>query len=175
MKNILLGLMIILLFSGCFANKPKCNDESVKSVLKEILDSDEWIYVEYGLNEQSLRALLISFKGMGFRELEAALATDTLGVLKHYFKPMFAIKEYANEVVYTNFSDFITEDSDSKNSTYCKATLTITYPQMPEEMFKRYKNGVLDGALFKGGDVEKTIQYSARYTDDSKKIYVELF
>lgn len=51
------------------ANKPKCNDESVKSVLKEILDSDEWIYVEYGLNEQSLRALLMSFKGMGFREL----------------------------------------------------------------------------------------------------------
>ncbi|WP_180378952.1 hypothetical protein [Campylobacter lanienae] len=82
---------------------------------------------------------------------------------------------YANEVVYTNFSDFITEDSDSKNSTYCKATLTIAYPQMPEEMFKRYKNGVLDEALFKGGDVEKTIQYSARYTDDSKKIYVELF
>ncbi len=69
MKYILLGLMIILLFSGCFANKPKCNDKSVKSVLKEILDSDEWIYVEYGLNEQSLRALLMSFKGMEFREL----------------------------------------------------------------------------------------------------------
>ena len=175
MKNILLSLMIILLFSGCFTNKPKCNDESVKSVLKEILDSDEWIYVEYGLNEQSLRALLMSFEGMGFRELEAALATDTLGVLKHYFKPILDIKEYANEVVYTNFSDFITEDSDSKNSTYCKATLTITYPQMPEEMFKQYKNGVLDGALFKGSDVEKTIQYSARYTDDGNKIYVELF
>lgn len=41
MKNILLSLMIIFLFSGCFTNKPKCNDESVKSVLKEILDSDE--------------------------------------------------------------------------------------------------------------------------------------
>ena len=173
MKNILLSLMIILLFSGCFTNKPKCNDESVKSVLKEILDSDEWIYVEYGLNEQSLRALLIRSGGMGLRELEAASATEMLGAF--YFKPILDLKEYANEVVYTNFSDFITEDSDSKNSTYCKATLTITYPQMPEEMFKRYKNGVLDGALFKGGDVEKTIQYSARYTDDGKKIYVELF
>lgn len=26
---------------------------------------------------------------------------------------------------------------------------------MPKEMFQRYKNGSLKGALFKGGDVEK--------------------
>ncbi|EFC32082.1 hypothetical protein C414_000420014 [Campylobacter jejuni subsp. jejuni 414] len=41
MKNILLSLMLVLL-SGYFNDKPKCDD-------------DEWVYFEYGLNEQSLR------------------------------------------------------------------------------------------------------------------------
>ncbi|HEB9999491.1 hypothetical protein M3N61_05160 [Campylobacter jejuni] len=55
MKNILLSLMFVFLFTGCFNNKPKCDDEDVKLTLKSILDNDEWVYVEYGLNEQSLR------------------------------------------------------------------------------------------------------------------------
>lgn len=70
MKNILLSLMFVFLFTGCFNNKPKCDDEDVKLTLKSILDNDEWVYVEYGLNEQSLRALRINSNGMdikGFR------------------------------------------------------------------------------------------------------------
>ncbi|WP_193558638.1 hypothetical protein [Campylobacter jejuni] len=51
MKNILLSLMLVFLFAGCFNNKPKCDDEDVKLTLKSILDDDEWVYVEYGLNE----------------------------------------------------------------------------------------------------------------------------
>ncbi|EOH4480416.1 hypothetical protein ACLQX6_001870 [Campylobacter coli] len=41
---------------------------------------DEWVYIEYGLDEQSLRTLRINSNGMDIRDLEAALSTDTLGV-----------------------------------------------------------------------------------------------
>ncbi|TBR79879.1 hypothetical protein DU474_02670 [Campylobacter novaezeelandiae] len=175
MKKIIIILLCLSSFSYAFwfDTKPKCNDKVVLQILKEILDKDEWIYVEYGLDEKSLKALYLSLNGMDLRELEALLSTDTLGVLKASFKSLFDLKEYANEFVYTRFSDFITEENESKKITYCQATLTITYPQMSKEMFQRYKNGSLKGALFKGGDIEENIRYSARYTDDGTKIYVE--
>lgn len=69
---------MFFLFTGCFNNKPKCDDEDVKFTLKSILD-DEWVYIEYGLDEQSLRTLRINSNGMDIRDLEAALSTDTLG------------------------------------------------------------------------------------------------
>ncbi|WP_215483406.1 hypothetical protein, partial [Campylobacter jejuni] len=116
MKNILLSLMFVFLFTGCFNNKPKCDDEDVKLTLKSILDNDEWVYVEYGLNEQSLRALRINSNGMDIRDLEAALSTDTLGVLRAHFKPLLDLKDYANEVVYTSFESFITKDSKDKKT-----------------------------------------------------------
>ncbi|HEB7542227.1 TPA: hypothetical protein RZK36_001060 [Campylobacter coli] len=59
--------MLVLLFTGCFNNKPKCDDEDVKLTLKSILDDDEWVYVEHGLNEQSLRALRLSLNGMDIK------------------------------------------------------------------------------------------------------------
>lgn len=86
MKKVLLGLMTALLFLGCFDTKPKCDDEDVKLTLKSILD-DEWVYVEYGLNDQSLRALRSSLNGMDIRDFEATLSTDTFGVLKAHFRP----------------------------------------------------------------------------------------
>ncbi|EOI8000932.1 hypothetical protein ACMUM1_000624 [Campylobacter jejuni] len=125
MKNILLSLMFVFLFTGCFNNKPKCDDEDVKLTLKSILDNDEWVYVEYGLNEQSLRALRINSNGMDIRDLEAALSTDTLGVLRAHFKPLLDLKDYANEVVYTSFESFITKDSKDKKTSFCMGQLKI--------------------------------------------------
>lgn len=110
---------------------------------------------------------------MDLRDIEAMLSTDTLGVLKANFKPILDLKEYANEFAYTQFSDFITEENESKKITYCQATLTITYPQMPKEMLQKYERGILKGVLFKGGVAEENVRYSARYTDDGTKIYVE--
>ncbi|EKS4401642.1 hypothetical protein QB668_001130 [Campylobacter jejuni] len=174
MKNILLSLMFVFLFTGCFNNKPKCDDEDVKLALKSILDNDEWVYVEYGLNEQSLRALRINSNGMDIRDLEAALSTDTLGVLRAHFKPLLDLKDYANEVVYTSFESFITKDSKDKKTSFCMGQLKFTYPQMPNEMREKYSRGTLKGVLFDGGEYETQISYSARFSDDKKQVFVEL-
>lgn len=57
---------------------------------------------------------------------------------------------------------------------YCSATLEIEYPEMPQEMRQEYTNGMLKDLIFDGGKVMREVAYSARYTDDGKKIYVEL-
>ncbi|EMH3046333.1 hypothetical protein V6G57_001901 [Campylobacter jejuni] len=175
MKKILIILLCLSSFSyaSWFDAKPKCNDKVVLQILKEILDKDEWVYVEYGLDEKSLKAIYLNLNGMDLRDIEAMLSTDTLGVLKANFKPILDLKEYVNEFAYTQFSDFITEENESKKITYCQATLTITYPQMPKEMLQKYERGILKGVLFKGGVAEENVRYSARYTDDGTKIYVE--
>ncbi|EAL6285105.1 hypothetical protein DSU76_08565, partial [Campylobacter jejuni] len=147
MKNILLSLMFVFLFTGCFNNKPKCDDEDVKLTLKSILDNDEWVYVEYGLNEQSLRAL------------------------RAHFKPLLDLKDYANEVVYTSFESFITKDSKDKKTSFCMGQLKFTYPQMPNEMREKYSRGTLKGVLFDGGEYETQISYSARFSDDKKQVF----
>ena len=129
MKNILLSLMMALLFAGCFDAKPKCDDEDVQLTLKSILDDDEWVYVEYGLSEQSLKALRLSTNGMDIRDFEAILSTDTLGVLKAHLKPMFDLKDYANEVVYTSFSGFTTQDGNNKNTSFCRTFRSLVFRQ----------------------------------------------
>ncbi|HEB7537062.1 TPA: hypothetical protein RZH73_000315 [Campylobacter coli] len=174
MKNIFLSLMLVLLFTGCFNNKPKCDDEDVKLTLKSILDDDEWVYVEYGLNEQSLRALRLSLNGMDIGDLEAALSTDTLGVLRAHLKPLLDLKDYANEVVYTSFESFITQDNSDKKTSFCTASLKFTYPQMPNDMREQYSRGALRGVLFDGGEYETQISYSTRFSDDKKQVFVEL-
>lgn len=118
MKNILLSFIMVLLFTGCFNNKPKCDDEVVQLTLKSILDDDEWVYIEYGLSEQSLKALKISLNGMDIRDLEAISSTDTIGILRAHLKPIFDLKDYANEVGYTSFSSFITQDSNDKKQVF---------------------------------------------------------
>ncbi|TKX32672.1 hypothetical protein [Campylobacter aviculae] len=173
MKKVLLSLLLALLFLGCFDTKPKCDDEDVKLTLKSILDDDEWVYVEYGLNEQSLKALRMA-SDMDIRDVEAALSTDKLGLLKAYFKPFLDLKDYANEVAYTSFSSFITQDSNDKKTTFCKASLKLTYPQMPDDMRKNYEKGSLRGVLFDGGEYETQISYSAQFSDDKKQVFVEL-
>ncbi|EHK5076155.1 hypothetical protein I3H33_000732 [Campylobacter upsaliensis] len=174
MKNILLSLMMALLFAGCFDAKPKCDDEDVQLTLKSILDDDEWVYVEYGLSEQSLKALRLSTNGMDIRDFEALLSTDTLGVLRSHLKPMFDLKDYANEVVYTSFSSFITQDSNNKKTSFCRASLKLTYPQMSDDMRKNYARGALKGIIFDGGEYETQISYSAQFSDDKKQVFVEL-
>ncbi|MBS4236210.1 hypothetical protein CVU5213_07290 [Campylobacter vulpis] len=174
MKNILLSLMMPLLFVGCFNAKPKCDDENVQLTLKSILDDDEWIYVEYGLSEQSLKALRLSTNGMDIRDFEVILSTDTLGVLRAHLKPMFDLKDYANEVVYTSFSGFTTQDNNNKKTSFCRASLKLTYPQMPDNMRKNYARGALKGIIFDGGEYETQISYSAQFSDDKKQVFVEL-
>lgn len=174
MKNVLLSVMMVLLFTGCFNNKPRCDDEVVQLTLKNILDDDGWVYVEYGLSEQSLKALKISLNGMDIRDLEAILSTDTIGILRVHLKPIFDLKDYANEVGYTSFSSFITQDSDDKKTSFCRASLKLTYPQMPDDMRKNYARGTLKGIIFDGGEHEVQISYSTQFSDDKKQVFVEL-
>ncbi|MBZ7954390.1 hypothetical protein H2278_06010 [Campylobacter sp. W0018] len=176
MKKVFLSLLSALLFFGCFDTKPKCDDEDVKLTLKSILDDDEWVYVEYGLNEQSLKTLrmISASKGMDIRDIEALLLSDTIGILRAHFKPLLDLKDYANEVVYTSFGSFITQDSNDKKTTFCKASLKLTYPQMPNDMRKKYEKGSLRGVLFDGGEYETQISYSAQFSDDKKQVFVEL-
>lgn len=117
-EKIIIILLCLSSFSYAFwfSIKPKCNDKVVLQILKEILDKDEWIYVEYRLDEKSLKALYLSLNGIDLRELEALLSTDTLGGFKASFKSLFDLKEYANKFVYTQFSDFITEENESKKN-----------------------------------------------------------
>ncbi|EAK1249744.1 MULTISPECIES: hypothetical protein [Campylobacter] len=173
MKNILLSFIMVLLFTGCFNNKPKCDDEVVQLTLKSILD-DEWVYIEYGLSEQSLKALKISLNGMDIRDLEAISSTDTIGILRAHLKPIFDLKDYANEVGYTSFSSFITQDSNDKKTSFCRASLKLTYPQMPDDMRENYARGTLKGIIFDGGEHEVQISYSAQFSDDKKQVFVEL-
>ncbi|HEC1785481.1 TPA: hypothetical protein R1733_000301 [Campylobacter lari] len=118
---------MVLLFTGCFNNKPKCDDEVVQLTLKSILDDDEWVYIEYGLSEQSLKALKISLNGMDIRDLEAISSTDTIGILRAHLKPIFDLKDYANEVGYTSFSSFITQDSNDKKTSFCRTFGLLVY------------------------------------------------
>ncbi|ENV8235604.1 hypothetical protein ACFK4Z_001833 [Campylobacter jejuni] len=64
---------------------------------------------------------------MDMRDLEAALSTDTLGVLRAHFKPLLDLKDYANEVVYTSFESFITEDSKDKKTSFCRTFRLLIY------------------------------------------------
>ncbi|MBZ7955614.1 hypothetical protein [Campylobacter molothri] len=52
------------------------------------------------------------------RDLEATLSTDTLGVLRAVWKPFLDLKDYANEVVYTSFESFITQDNKDKKQVF---------------------------------------------------------
>jgi|GEM_PF-4058875 len=45
---------------------------------------------------------------------------------------------------------------------------------MPQEMRQKFIKGMLKGPIFDGGKVTREMAYSTRYTDDKKKIYVEL-
>ena len=95
-------------------------------------------------------------------------------IFKGAFKPLFDLKDYANEVVYTSFESFITEDSKDKKTSFCMASLKFTYPQMPNEMREKYSRGALKGVLFDGGEYETQISYSTRFSDDKKQVFVEL-
>lgn len=172
-KNLLLVLFLSLLLCGFSSSKPKCDDESVLNVLKEILDDDGWAYVEYGLTEQSLRALQLSLNGIDLRDLEAVASIDTSGFLRGTLKPLLDLRDFANEFVYTSFENFITQNTDDKKKTFCIAILKLTYPQMPKDMRKNYTGGALKGVIFDGGEVEHQISYSAQFTDDKKQVYVE--
>ncbi|TKX34519.1 hypothetical protein [Campylobacter taeniopygiae] len=173
MKKVLLSLLLALLFLGCFDTKSKCNDENVKLALKNILYDNGWVYVECGLNEQSLKILKLAL-GVNIRDIEAFVAADTTGVLRAYSKWLFDLKDYANEVVYTSFGSFITQDSNDKKTTFCKASLKLTYPQMPNDMRKKYDKGILKGILFDGGEYEAQISYNVQFSDDKKQVFVEI-
>ena len=175
-KNLLVILFLGFLLCGfSFSDsKPKCNDEDVLLTLKQILDNDKWIYVEYGLTDQSLRALQLNLNGMDLRDLEAVASADSSGVLKNTIKPILNFKDYANKAAKVSFEGFMTQNNDDDKKTFCKATLKLTYPQMPQDIRKNYANSPLKGAIFDGGDVEEQISYSAQYSDDKKHIYVEI-
>lgn len=151
--------------------KPKCNDVDVTLTLKSILDDDKWAYVEYGLDEQSLKTLRLVYNGLDLRDLEAIGA---LGIYKYYLSSELELRDYANEVVDVAFDDFITQDSNDRKTSFCKASLKLTYPQMPDDMRKNYAQGSLKGVLFDGGVYETQISYAAQFTDDKKQVYVEI-
>lgn len=176
MKKYILSFLMGFVFLGCFEMKPKCNDVDVTLTLKSILDDDKWAYVEYGLDEQSLKTLrlIFDYNGIDLRDLEAIVNTDSLGLYKYYLSELFELKDYANEVVDVAFDDFITQDSSDRKTSFCKASLKLTYPQMPDDMRKNYAQGSLKGVLFDGGVYETQISYAAQFTDDKKQVYVEI-
>lgn len=146
-----------LLLSGCFESAPKCNDETAVSLVKEILLEDKWFLVENGLTKETLMAMAM---GLGF--------VDS-------FKDIIDVRDYSHKATRISLVDFMTtEVSKQSKSSYCSATLEIEYPKMPQEMRQKFIKGMLKGPIFDGGKVTREMAYSTRYTDDKKKIYVEL-
>lgn len=45
---------------------------------------------------------------------------------------------------------------------------------MPDDMRKNYTRGTLKGILFDRGEYETQISYSAKFSDDKKRVFVEL-
>ena len=159
---VLVSLCYAFLLSGCFSSKPKCDNEDVLLTLKQILNNDEWVYIEYGLTKQSLQSINSTLNAVRYPP-----------ILRAYVKSLSDLRDFANEFVYTSFGNFITQSNNDDKKTFCTATLKLTYPQMPEDMKKNIFGGSLKGVIFDGGEVEKQINYSTQYTDDKKQVYVE--
>lgn len=180
MKKYLLSFLMGFIFLGCFEMKPKCNDIDVTLTLKSILDDDKWAYVEYGLDEQTLNADLRDLEVRDILETRDILEiykyylSSVLGLKKNYLGFLFELRDYANEVVDVAFDDFITQNSNDRKTSFCKASLKLTYPQMPDDMRKNYAQDFFKGVLFDGGVYETQISYTAQFTDDKKQVYVEI-
>lgn len=162
-------LLCGLLLSGCFESAPKCNDETVVDSVKEILLRDKWFLVENGFTKETLMAM--AMENLTFEKIDMVMGLGFADILK----PFLDLKDYSHKASHISLVDFMTtEVSKQSKSSYCSATLEIEYPQMPQDMRQEYINGYLKGPIFDGGKVTREVAYSARYTDDGKKIYVEL-
>ncbi|WP_026943298.1 hypothetical protein [Helicobacter rodentium] len=158
-----------LLLSGCFESAPKCNDEIAVSLVKEILLEDKWFLVENGLTKETLMAMAMD--NFTFEKIDMAMG---LGFVDS-FKDIIDVRDYSHKATRISLVDFMTtEVSKQSKSSYCSATLEIEYPKMPQEMRQKFIKGMLKGPIFDGGKVTREMAYSTRYTDDKKKIYVEL-
>ncbi|WP_273211675.1 hypothetical protein [Helicobacter rodentium] len=158
-----------LLLSGCFESAPKCNDETAVSLVKEILLEDKWFLVENGLTKETLMAMAMD--NFTFEKIDMAMG---LGFVDS-FKDIIDVRDYSHKATRISLVDFMTtEVSKQSKSSYCSATLEIEYPKMPQEMRQKFIKGMLKGPIFDGGKVTREMAYSTRYTDDKKKIYVEL-
>lgn len=163
-------LLCGLLLSGCFESAPKCNDETVVDSVKEILLEDKWFLVENGFTKETLMAM--AMENLTFEKLDMVVEQ---GFLVGGIKGFLDLRNYSHKAAHISLVDFMTtEVSKQSKSSYCSATLEIEYPKMPQEMKQEYINGMLKGPIFDGGKVTREVAYSTRYTDDKKKIYVEL-
>lgn len=166
MKKLALLLIVFCGFSlsGCFESAPKCNDETAVDLVKEILLEDEWFFIKNGLKQDSLNTYsmvinMINRFGNQIGDEDKQYAHD--------------LWEYSSEAAHISLGDFMTESTEKQSKkTYCSATLEIEYSKMPQEMRQKYDR--LKGPVFDGGKVTREVTYSTRYTDDGKKIYVEL-
>lgn len=162
-------LLCGLLLSGCLESAPKCNDETVVDSVKEILLEDKWFLVENGLTKETLMAMAMD--DFTFEKIDMAVG---LGFVDS-FKDFINVRDYSHKATRISLVDFMTtEVSKQSKSSYCSATLEIEYPKMPQEMRQKFIKGMMKGPIFDGGKVTREVTYSTRYTDDKKKIYVEL-
>ncbi|WP_301006199.1 MULTISPECIES: hypothetical protein [Helicobacter] len=158
-----------VMLSGCLDSAPKCNDETVVDSVKEILLRDKWFFVENGFTKETLMAM--AMENLTFEKIDMVTELGFVDVLK----PVLDLKDYSHKASRISLVDFMTtEVSKQSKSSYCSATLEIEYPEMPQEMKQEYIKGMLKGPIFDGGKATREVAYSARYTDDGKKIYVEL-
>lgn len=166
-------LSFSLFFTACFDSSPKCDDETVKSLVFDILEENEWFYLESGLSEDSLRSLMIAWNGMDLRTFSNMLETAN-PYLKAQLEPLYTLREYANEGIRRTLSGFVSEKETESKERFCTAALNIEYPQMPEDLRKDYARGSLKGVIFDGGVAQKSIRYSTKFSDDKKMVYANV-
>ncbi len=161
-------LLCGLMLGGCFESAPKCNDETVVDSVKEILLRDKWFLVENGFTKETLTEL--TRRGLTFKQINMLLETDWAEA-----EIFGGLRDYSHKVTHISLVDFMTDSVEKQSKkTYCSATLEIEYPKMPHKRREEYTGKILQGPIFDGGKVTREVAYSARYTDDGKKIYVEL-
>lgn len=161
-------LLCGLMLGGCFESAPKCNNETAVELVKEILLEDSWFFVENGFAKETLTEL--TRRGLTFKQINMLLETDWAEA-----EIFGGLRDDSHKVTHISLVDFMTDSVEKQSKkTYCSATLEIEYPEMPQEMKQEYIKGMLKGPIFDGGKATREVAYSARYTDDGKKIYVEL-
>ena len=168
MRNFVFFIAIALLFSGCFKKEISCSDATVKDLVHELSQDQaiDTIALKQLENNKSAAPIMLLI-GMScpkanslkecFKNLELVDAiSSSKESLVAKLKKSLRYDEVAQKVKNAPFSleDILTQSKDKElQKVQCKAIATYTVDNKPY----RYN-----------------VEYDAQYTDDGKKVYVEL-
>lgn len=161
MKNVIISIVSIFLFSACYDTTPKCDDKAALEIVEDLVKEEfENIYAE------SLNLTKVELYGANSNKL-----------LQKY-------KEYLKNVK-IEFANFRTQEENSKYKyKHCQVDIKANFPNTPDEL-KAPSNLVRNllgrelkdkyKIIVNGNGVEElSLYYRVQLSDDNQYVNVEL-